>query len=463
MPITKFRLANAGPFDDLTFEFDERVNIFVGPNNSGKSTALLALAEVTVYPFTFPRKFVKDSGSEWEITFSDDHQKKQFSGVLPIDLSQQSQAKGVVGLLSSIGYTTFIPSLRRSTDYRSKGPSILSEEQLRLNDLENANNDDGISQIKGPLAAHFRNALMRGGEAEPELRKRRRLMPTDAALVSDEWVIQKMVDLDYAAYRRKQPQIHELLKTVAKVASEITEGYPVEFLRVSEDERGLFPEFQTIDGDLPVNVLSQGTQSTIQWLAHFLFGYAQYYEYPESLADKPGILIVDEIDVHLHPTWQRRIIPALISNFPNLQIFCSTHSPLMLSGLREGQVQLLQRDADLKVTASRNESDIVGWSADEILRHVLDLRNTTDLETSSMVDRVNELYGKMHLNKAESEELDALRGKLNHNLLGGGGPSGAQIAYLTELLRQVRENSGDALKTTNAPRPTVRRRQEESK
>ena len=52
MPIKTFRITNAGPFDDITFEFDEHVNVFVGPNNSGKSTALLALATAaTVYPF----------------------------------------------------------------------------------------------------------------------------------------------------------------------------------------------------------------------------------------------------------------------------------------------------------------------------------------------------------------------------------------------------------------------------
>ena len=55
-------------------------------------------------------------------------------------------------------------------------------------------------------------------------------------------------------------------------------------------------------------------------------------------------MIVDEIDAHLHPSWQRRILPTLTRNFPNLQIFCSTHSPMMLAGLKAGQVQLLRRD-----------------------------------------------------------------------------------------------------------------------
>ena len=105
------------------------------------------------------------------------------------------------------------------------------------------------------------------------------------------------------------------------MASEITEGFPIEFKGVGEDQRGLFPQFGTLDGDVPLDVLSQGTQSMIQWLAQLLIGYAEFYDYPVDLAERPGILIIDEIDAHLHPSWQRRIIPTLIKHLPNLQIF----------------------------------------------------------------------------------------------------------------------------------------------
>lgn len=189
-----------------------------------------------------------------------------------------------------------------------------------------------------------------------EMRQRRRLMPTDAASVSDETVVRKMIELDYAAYRRGRPQIRKIIERVASVVSEITEGYSVEFMGIGEDERGLYPKFRTPDGELPLNVFSQGTrpiiQSIIQWLSHFLFGYVQYYDYPEDLGTHPATLIIDEIDAHLHPSWQRRIIPALSKNFDNLQLFCSTHSPLMLAGLDEGHVQLLTREGgDLRSPA----------------------------------------------------------------------------------------------------------------
>ena len=203
------------------------------------------------------------------------------------------------------------------------------------------------------------------------------------------------------------------------MASEITEGFPIEFLRIAEDEDGLFPQFRTPDGDVPFNVLSQGTQSILQWLAYLLIGYAKYYNYPSNLEEKPGILIIDEIDAHLHPSWQRRIIPTLRHHFPNVQLFCSTHSPLILAGLKASQVQLLKRDNGGKVTVSRNETDIVGWSADEILRSFLNVPNPTDLETDRYIRRLQELRRIATLSPEEATELEHLRHTVSQELLGG--------------------------------------------
>ena len=209
--------------------------------------------------------------------------------------------------------------------------------------------------------------LLMSTRRNEELLKRSRLIYTNASSISDKEVIQKIIELDYRAYRRGTPAIRSIIDKMAAIVSEVTEGYPIRFERVEEDDYGLFPQFITPDGSMPLNVLSQGTQSLVQWLAHLLIGLAEYYDYPDDIEDRPGVLIIDEIDAHLHPSWQRRIIPALTEHFPNLQIFCSTHSPLMLAGLKTGQVQLLRRDDNGKVTVSRNEQDIVGWSADEIL------------------------------------------------------------------------------------------------
>jgi hypothetical protein len=183
-----------------------------------------------------------------------------------------------------------------------------------------------------------------------------------------EAVLERMVEFADRAVRRNDPAMRRLLTQIASIASEILDGFPVEFWRVAEDRDGLFPQFRTLDGDLAFDVFSQGTQSVLQWLAYVLIGYARYYGYPSNLAAQPGVMIIDEIDAHLHPTAQQRIIPALRRHFPGMQIFCSTHSPLMLIDLQPGQIQLLQRASHGTVTVSRNTTAIAGQSTAAVLQ-----------------------------------------------------------------------------------------------
>ena len=461
MPITSLRFTNAGPFDDITFEFDRQVNVFTGPNNSGKSTVLLVLAEIAVFPTRSSRKLLKTGRSQWEATLFAAGEERRFEGRIPLN---RLSAQEISRLLTEAGFTAFVPALRRSTDYRSDGPSIHPQERAAFSGGAPGGHSPSIDElnIDGPrkLPDSFERIFWEVRATDPELRKRHELIATDATMVSDESVIRQMIDLDYAAYRQGKPHIRRFIEQVASIASEITDGFPVEFLRVGQDEQGLFPEFQTPDGILPLNVLSQGTQSIIQWLAQFLFGYAQYYDYPENLAEKPGILLVDEIDAHLHPSWQRRILPALTGHFPNLQIFCSTHSPLMLAGLKEGQVQLLRRAANGQVTVSRNETDIIGWSAEEILRSVLGVRDTTDLTTASEIDRMGELIVKETLTEEERIELEGLRQRVGAALPGG--PASSQMESFARFLNEVYAKPETHSSSAGGKRPRVSRRKAEA-
>ena len=438
MPITRLKLSNVGPFDDIEFEFDRQVNVFTGPNNSGKSTVLWALGDVLFPFFEFPRKLLRKDTAAFEVGVVGDLDRK-LTGQFPISIRDNSgywndkRRRQHTEMLELVGYTNFIPSLRRSTDFRSPGPTI------------------NASQV---VAGRLNNEQQQGDG----------LTSSRAYLVSDEEVIQKIIELDYRSYRLDKPAFRDIIVKIGEVASEITEGFPIRFMGVEEDDRGLFPRFQTPDGDVPLNVLSQGTQSIIQWLAYFLIGYAEYYKFPVSLKDKPGILIVDEIDAHLHPSWQRRIIPTLTQHFPNLQIFCSTHSPLMLAGLKEGQAQLLHRSEKGEVTVSRNERDIIGWSADEILRNFLEVRDPTDLESVEHLERLQELRHKSELSAEETEELEKLRHTVNHDLLGG--PMAQQLEQLTALLDQAKAeliNQPAAESPISAPARGARRRRKPAK
>ena len=290
--------------------------------------------------------------------------------------------------------------------------------------------DLGPEELRQRLRQEFRFE-------DPGLRKRRQALLSYPTLVSDHSVIQKIVDLDYAAYRKKQPAIRKTIESVFSISSEIVQGFPLQFLDIVDDEEtgGMFLQMRTPFGDVPLDTLSQGTQSLVHSLARCILGYSEFYDFPPDLKDKPGILIIDEIDAHLHPSWQRRVIPTITHHFPNLQIFCSTHSPLMLAGLKEGQVHLLKLEEHGEITVSRNESDIIGWTADEILRNFLDVPNPTDITTAGHVTRLQELRRQETLSDTETQELEQLRQTVSRELLLG--PGEAQAELFEEELRRA--------------------------
>ena len=442
MYIEHLEFTNVGPFHEARFDFDRQVNVFTGPNNSGKSTVLWVLGDALVFPFAFPVKLFRDGKTA---TFTI-HTScgDSFGGELPIIRAGQNGTDTDAGywteerwkkytqLLAYIGYSKFIPAMRRPTDFRSPGPT--TKRNNLGDDHAPGSSNPSEETVRRMAAKRQRSAARQRREVDPELKRRTTLVSTDPSLVSDEEVIQKIVDLDYRSYLRRAPALRDVVDKIAQMVTEIAEGFPITFTGVDEDSTGFFPSFKTVDGIMPLNTMSQGTQSVIQWLAHLVIGYAEYYDFPDRLEDEPGILIVDEIDAHLHPAWQRGIIPTLTRHFPHLQIFCSTHSPLMLAGLSPGQVQLMTRDEDAVVQVSRNDFSVAGWSADQILRNLLGMRNPTDLKTVETFEKLEELNAKGRLNQEESAELERLTSLTEKQQAGG-----SASILMEELARGIRE------------------------
>ena len=317
MPISKLSFSNVGPFDEVEFEFDPQVNVFTGPNNSGKSSVLWVLGELLVYPFTMPIRLLRSDNPGWSMGISCAAETDSVEGTLP------TNPKLLLHVYEKIGYTCYVPAQRYGTNFRSPGPTVVRDPETRLEEESTLFFQDTPAIVRQMGMEAFRQAWRQYAQqpVPPELERRSKLMLAGSYLVGDRAVKQKIVDLDYASLRKGRKDIRDTIDRVASMASEITEGFDIQRLEVADDLEGLFPQLRTPDGDLPLDVLSQGTQSIIQFLAHLIFGYAEYYDFPPDLEKKPGVLIIDEIDAHLHPSWQRRIIPTLTSHFPNLQIF----------------------------------------------------------------------------------------------------------------------------------------------
>lgn len=128
--------------------------------------------------------------------------------------------------------------------------------------------------------------------------------------------------------------------------------------------------------DLPLNSLSHGYQSTVAWIAD-LIGHYTLESTEDFTPDKMrGLVLIDELDLYLHPSWQVVLVRALKRAFPRMQFVFTTHSPLVLAALdpAEDQVVQLTRNAETgSVEHSVRTEDARLLTASELLKSYFEL------------------------------------------------------------------------------------------
>jgi hypothetical protein len=143
--------------------------------------------------------------------------------------------------------------------------------------------------------------------------------------------------------------------------------------------------------------MSDGYLSTIGWAIDLIARWADRYrdsgKLDESFAkDMPCVVLVDELDLHLHPKWQLDIIPRLRAAFPKTTFVVTTHNPLTLQGTRPGEVFVLQKDEATGQISITQRDVPPGTDANRLLTgDWFGLGSTLDESTLHKLDRHREL------------------------------------------------------------------------
>lgn len=226
----------------------------------------------------------------------------------------------------------------------------------------------------------------------------------DSALSSFErW----MVYLDYRIAKDTNDTQARQMRTVGEEA--ITKLLPgnAKIAGVSTD--GLI-QFTVNGQKVPTISLSDGYRSVIALAGDLIWRLLQAFPDLNDPTQAAGVVLIDELDIHLHPSWQRQIAGWLREVFPNLQFFVATHSPLVAAGGGEDALTLRLDivNGEVKVTPI---DDISAYDADYILRSpAFGLESTHSPDTQEKIDRYNELRRKInHLMGEEWKEYEELR------------------------------------------------------
>ena len=408
MPLKEWSISESQPFtDEVRFNFDDKLNLFIGPNSTGKSTLIKAL---------------------WF------HLRNEASVIIPanrLGLPPSSDDEGQQALAHANGGETQLSGLL------GNDPKIFDAKRMHL-----VKNHVAREYLGGRLTGEIVEQYLRAGDLAYQC----------AQTVCGEILSTKLPD----TYVRKRPvTVSESVPSAAGTPlNRIRQisTFPASFERmaitvnhdVPFDPRGTFAK--VFSGDL-----SDGIQGTLSWIEFMATHICFRYQFRSGWESLPATLLIDEAENHLHPEWQRRLFPSLQKYFPQLQIFATTHSPFLVAGLGAGQVHRLYRDENMVVRVDApNDEQIVGWTMDEILRGLMGVQDPTDGETARLTEELRRLQNQIPAENPADDEgrlhrIAEIRALISPEMLAGGVVAADQELFEQQFntaLERYREGRG---------------------
>ena len=210
--------------------------------------------------------------------------------------------------------------------------------------------------------------------SEREAKPGETLFQTSARLLNfAEWLLQ----LDYSQKSGSLKSKKRLNKMRELMGSDLfPEVVDFDFQKVGENEH-VVAMFSVGNGcGVFFDELGFGYRTTLTWLADFCKRMFELYPDAENPLHEEAVVLVDEIDLHLHPKWQRDLVPTLSKIFPNVQFIVTTHSPHVLQSMEDVNLYVLRRNAESgEIEAERSrETNFTGWTVEEILSETMELK-----------------------------------------------------------------------------------------
>ena len=166
------------------------------------------------------------------------------------------------------------------------------------------------------------------------------------------------------------------------------------------------------DVRVPATWLSQGYQGLIAWVADLIGQQFWDSNSTPELSEMEGLVLVDELDLYLHPTWQLVLVRALKGIFPRLQFIVTTHSPMLLPGFDRDEIVMLSQDEDGNVIAQEAEFSPMLMTGSEIYRAFFGVEGLYPSEAGEKLQRYGFISSNPRRSDEDEQEMDQLRGEL---------------------------------------------------
>jgi energy-coupling factor transporter ATP-binding protein EcfA2 len=378
------KLENVGPFKTLSLDLNQNWNVLLGNNGSGKSTLLRAIALVLC---------------------GDDSRALIEGG----RLLRTGATNGAVELM--VGRDIYRTELSRD-----KSGAVHVNVGNRVSPLKTGRwvalafpplRGISIDNPKGPTADGSPSPVVEdvlpilAGQTDARLSSLKQwLVNLDVRSTSGEGVSAE----DAAENRRLRDHFFDVFNAFVP-------GANVKFASV--DRKSWQVNVTTNGIEVGIEQVSQGTSSLLGWVGALLQRMYEIHGAEKDIKRQAAVVLIDEIDAHLHPEWQQQIVGALKEQFPNVQFIATTHSPLIVGELELAQVYRVRWEGE-EVVADHPTQPIKGMGVAGLLTsEMFGLTSTVDKTTQNLLERQRTLSGS---DRPLSEDQKAALEEVNKEL-----------------------------------------------
>ncbi len=297
-----------------------------------------------------------------------------------------------------------LESLRSSTA-RVKTGITLDAKNNKLEDVRRTVNEPEKTVdpfvIPYPANRHMGNQnAAKLSKAEPV-----DLLQTDSIELID--AADVLSQLDYSAHKgnaKSKARLDSMKCALVDILPFINAASDID-IRDPEEHGGRL-RFRTRYGDVPLDGLSLGHRTVTAWIVDLAWKLVKRYPESTNPLGEPAVVLIDEIDLHVHPRWQRTIMKQLSDHFTNVQFVATTHSPLMITSMSDVNVAVLRQTEAGAHVVIENEPEVVeGWRFDQILVSLFGLETARSLRVEALMKEREKLLEENSITPQDSARL----------------------------------------------------------
>lgn len=396
LQLVQLRLSNYRCFENIRIDFHPRLTVLVAANGAGKTSILDAIA-VAYGPYV--GAFDEAVGKHFEPS-----DIRQFRVRQTASNEMEYSAKGVhleatgfvpESLADAIGN---IPAVwRRGLSNSTKAKTTIKDARELIaygKSMQAAVRTPGNDDVLLPLVAYYGTGRLWQQKKLTDTRRIQRtsrtvgytdcLDPASSYKSFVEWfrywslnATEARLKAHEAGNTSTRTEFDDYIQSVSRAVNLCIQPSGWTNIEYSFSRDALVARHEQF-GELPVELLSDGIRNMIGMVADIAFRATKLNSHlgANAAAQTPGILLIDEVDMHLHPEWQQVVLQSLTQAFPAMQLIVTTHSPQVLSTVSFESVRLLRSQVDpetgkLTTVVNKVEWQTRGVASSDLLARIM--------------------------------------------------------------------------------------------